>query len=219
MLKSFLTFCLMLLLVSPALAVEKDIYPYVGLTLGSTLTSVDRMSDSSGSLNTQFNPGYMAGLSAGLEFNSQIGWNIDKVRAEAEVGYRSSELTSMNNTLGQSASMGGRVSVTNYMLNCYIENTNILSSDMPVNIFLTAGVGAASASISSISYQNAQLVKPSNSTQFAFQGGFGFSYELREKIYLDAAYKYMGTTPFKFSGVKADYVSHNILLGARYAFK
>jgi opacity protein-like surface antigen len=202
---------------SPAFA--DPLSPYVGVTIGTPLTSINKISDSSGSLNTDFNPGYMAGLTAGVTFDSWDRWNIEKIRAEAEIGYRSSELIRMKNTQGQSVNVSGEVSVTNIMVNGYLENTSMLSRDLPVTLFLTAGVGGAMASISSISYRGTTLVSSARNTQLAYQGGFGFGYDLTKRITLDATYKYLGTTEFNFAGIKAEYGSHNILFGARYLFK
>jgi opacity protein-like surface antigen len=90
---------------------------------------------------------------------------------------------------------------------------------MPVSIFLTAGAGAAMASITEIAYRGRTIVASGSSTQLAYQGGLGVGSELTKNITIDLTYKYMGTTPFKFSGVSAEYGSHNILVGARYLFK
>lgn len=193
--------------------------PYVGVTIGTPLTSINKLSDSSGSLDTESNLGYMAGLTAGAVFEMSGGWNVERIRAEAEIGYRSSELVRLKNKQGQTSGVNGTVEVTNIMVNGYLENTSMLSSDLPVTIFLTAGAGAATASISSISYQGATLIKSARNTQLAYQGGLGFGYGLTNSITLDAAYKYMGTTRFNFAGIMAEYGSHNILLGARYTFK
>lgn len=219
MFKIVLTCCLVALSVSPVLAIDSDIYPYAGLTTGSPLTSVTRLSDSSGSLGTDFKPGYMAGLTAGVAIDTNPGWNIERVRTEIEIGYRSNGLMKMKTPQGQSVNMSGTVSVTNVMFNLYLENTSQLISDINTILFLTAGAGAAQASISSISYQGATLVKSASDTQLAYQGGGGAGYELTKKITLEASYKYLGTKSFNFAGVKAEYGSHNILLGARYAFK
>jgi opacity protein-like surface antigen len=219
MIKIVLVCCLILSLASSAVAIESDVYPYVSATLGSALTSISKLSDSSGSFYTDFDPGYMAGAAAGIAFDTNPGWNIERVRAEAEIGYRSNKLSKLKNSQGQSASVAGTITVINAMLNGYLDNTSLLTSGMPVNIFITAGMGVAVASISNISYQGTTLVKSANDTQLAYQAGLGVGYRLTKKITLDATYKYMGTAPFKFDGIKADYGSHNVLLGARYAFK
>jgi opacity protein-like surface antigen len=215
------TLCLLLIMfvITSSLAFADSISPYFGVTVGTALTSVNKLSDSSGSLNTDFDPGYMAGLTAGVTFDSMRGWNIERIRAEAEIAYRSSGLVRMKNLQGQSADMSGTVSVTNFMLNGYLENTSLLPNNIPAILFLTVGAGAAHASISSISYQGTTLVKSASDTQLAYQAGFGVGYELTKNTTLDASYKYMGTTTFNFAGIKAEYGSHNILLGARYAFK
>lgn len=218
--KAFLTCCLMSILVSPVLAFGSSTYPYVSFTLGTPLTSINKLSDKTGSLNTDSNPGYMAGLCAGVTFETKPGWNIEQVRAEAEIGYRTNDLVKMSDSQGQSANMNVKVTVTNFMLNGYLENTSLLASNVPINIFITAGVGGAMASTSLISFPIKEKTIPSsNDTQLAYQGGLGAGYQLTNRFTLDAVYKYLGTTPFNFSGVKAEYGSHNILLGARYSFK
>lgn len=215
----FFACCLMVSLLSPAFAVESDIYPYIGITAGSALTSVRTLSDSSGSLYPVFNPGYIAGVEAGIAYNTNPGLNIDRIRVEAEAGYRTSKLVRMRNAGGHDADMSGTVTVKNLMLNGYLDNTGLTFNDLPVHLFVTAGVGVAAATNSTVSYQGTTIVPSANDTQLAYQGGAGFGYELTNKIIFDATYKYLGTTPFRFADVKADYGSHSILLGARYSFK
>lgn len=209
----------LLILVSSAFGFDDFTRPYIGVFGGSAITSVNKVSDSSGSLNTDFDPGYLVGLNAGVTFDAMLGMNIERIRSEIEVGYRSNSLVHMKNTQGQSANMDGTVSVTNLMLNGYLENTSALSSDQKINLYMTAGVGAAMASISSVYYQGTTLIKSASDTQLAYQGGFGIGYDLTKNVTLDAAYKYMGTTTFEFAGVDAQYGSHNVLFGARYLFK
>lgn len=213
--------CLMisLVLVSSALGSENFATPYIGVYGGSAITSVNKISDSSGSLDTDFNPGYLVGVTAGVTFDVKYGMNIDRVRTEIEAGYRSNSLAHMKDAHGQSAKMDGTVSVTNFMLNCYLDNTSMLSNVQPFNLFLTVGVGAATASISPVSYQGTTLVTSARDTQLAYQGGAGAIFDLTKNVTLDAAYKYLGTTTFRFTEVNAEYGSHNVLLGVRYSFK
>jgi opacity protein-like surface antigen len=213
MCRIFLSVCFLVSFVSSASAFDSDMYPYVGITLGSPLTSVNKMSDSSRSLDTDFKPGYLAGLVAGVSFETVKKWNIDRIRAEAEVGYRYSELLRIKNSQGRSTKMSGTFTVTDYMLNGYLDNMSAFTTEVPVSLFITAGTGVAVASISS------SLVSPATNAQLAFQGGIGVGYELTKSFGIDAAYKYLGTAPFKFSGVKAEYGSHTIVLGAKYSFK
>lgn len=208
-----------LILVASAFGSDNFATPYIGIAGGSALTSVNRVSDSSGSLDTDFNPGYLVGVTAGVTFDAKYGMNIDRVRAEIEAGYRSNSLAHMKDSHGQSAKMDGTVSVTNVMLNCYLDNTGMLSSDQPINLFIMAGVGAAKASITPVTYQGATLIRSSSDKQLAYQGGVGAGYNLTKNVTLDAAYKYMGTTTFRFADVNAEYGSHNILLGVRYSFR
>jgi opacity protein-like surface antigen len=219
MFKIFLSFCFVATFVSSASAFNSDLYPYVGITLGSPLTSINSLSDSSGSLDTEFKPGYMAGFTAGISFETVQRWNINRIRAEAEVGYRSSELSRMKNSRGISTDLNGTLTVANYMLNGYLDNLTAFTKDTPVSLFISAGAGVAVASISSITNRGTILVNSSKNTQLAYQGGIGAGYELTKSFGLDVTYKYLGTTPFKFAGVKAEYGSHNILFGAKYSFK
>lgn len=218
--KAFLTCCLMSILVSPVLAFGSSTYPYASITFGTPLTATNKLSDKSGSLNTDSNPGYMTGLCVGVTFETKPGWNIEQVRAEAEIGYRTNDLVKIRNKQGQTDNMSGNVAVINFMLNGYLENTVLLASNVPINIFITAGVGSAMASTSPIYLPNTpDPIPSSNDTQLAYQAGLGAGYQLTKRFTLDAVYKYLGTTPFNFSGIKAEYGSHNILLGARYSFK
>lgn len=215
----FCSLLMMVVVTSPPAFADSTTFPYVGATIGTPLTSINKVSDSSASLPTDFNPGFMAGAVAGVTFDSWGDWNMERIRVEAEIGYRSSELIRMKNTQGQSANMSGMLSVTNFMVNGYVENTSMIADDLPVIMFLTAGAGAAIATIDSISYRGTTLVSSSSNTQLAYQGGFGVGYELTKNITLDATYKYLGTTEFKFAGIKADYGSHNVLCGVRYLFR
>ena len=213
--KSIILCTLLVTCVLSSLPACADTIPYVGVIAGSPFALVTRLSDSRSSLDMESNPGYMAGLTAGVTCDSWFGWNIEKIRTEAEVSYRSSKLVRASNAVGRSVDVSSTVTVTNFMVNGYLEN----SKDMPVTLFLTAGAGAAMASIGALSYQDATLVPSASNTQFAYQGGVGIGYELTSNIMLDTTYKYFATTPFTFAGIKADYGSHTILLGARYQFK
>jgi opacity protein-like surface antigen len=216
-----LTICLalMFLTTEQAFAFDDSFRPYIGVIVGSPITSVKKLSDASRAVETEFNPGLLGGLTVGASMDTYWGYNIERLRLEAEVAYRTSELVKLTDAQGQSTSINGTVSVTSYMLNGYLENSNFVTKETPVSLFLTAGVGTAMATISEISYLGSTLVTSGNNTQFAYQGGLGVGSELTKNVTIDLTYKYMGTIPFKFSGVSADYGSHNIHLGARYMFK
>jgi opacity protein-like surface antigen len=211
----------MLLVSGSAFAFDgSTIRPYIGVFAGSPITSVNKLSDASGSVDTDFKPGLLAGLTAGAVVDTNWRYNIDRLRLEAEAAYRTSELVKLNGTQGQSANLNGTVAVTNYMLNGYLENSNFMSSkDMPVSLFLAFGAGTAIATITEISYRGRVLVASGKNTQLAYQVGLGIGSELAKNFALDLTYKYMGTTPFKFAGVSAEYGSHNVMAGARYFFR
>lgn len=182
-----LTICsvIMLLAAAPALANDDSIRPYIGFFAGGSFNPIATLSDSSGAVNTDFNPGLLGGLTVGASMGTNWGDNIERLRVEAEVSYRTNELTQMNNSKSQSASVNGTVSVTNFMLNGYLENPNILTKEMPMSLFLTAGAGAAIASITEISYNSRTLVTSGKNTQLAFQGGMGIGSELTKNITID----------------------------------
>lgn len=211
--------CLIMLTSSQVMASDNGLRPYIGLLAGTALTSVNKLSDASGSLNTDFNAGYMVGGVAGITVDTYWLYNIDKIRAELEVGYRSNNLTNMSNASGQSVDMKGTVSIINYMINGYLESSSLLAKDISIDLFLMAGAGLATASIDSISYKGTILVSSSNDTEFAYQGGIGAGYKLTKNFTIDTSYRYLGTVPLKLGGVKAEYGSHNILFGVRYAFR
>lgn len=210
---------LLMLAISTPKAFASSVYPYLGVTLGSPLTSINKISDSSTTLNTDFDPGLMAGVTAGIAFDAATRFNVDRIRTEVEIAHRSSELASMNNAQGQSGNIGGTLTMTTYMFNVYLDNTDLQSKSPPLNLFITAGIGAAMASITTVSYQNKTLIAASDDTQIAYQGGLGVGIGCSKNIMMDLAYKYMATNPFNFAGVRAEYGSHNMLVSARYAFK
>ena len=125
----------------------------------------------------------------------------------------------MKNSGGLSSDVTGEVSVANIMVNGYLENTSMLSNDLPVTLFLTAGAGVAIASISPVLNQGTTLIASARDAQFAYQGGAGVGYKFTKNVTVDTSYKYLGTTDFTFGGIKAAYGSHTILVGARYQFK
>lgn len=198
---------------------DESLFPYAGATFGAALTAVNKLSDSSGSLVTDFRTGYFTGITAGFALHSPLEWNIDRIRIEAELGHRSNVLSRIKNPQGQSVAISGTFTITNLMVNGYLDNTGMVINDVPVTLFLTAGAGVATASISAINFQGIPLVASARDSRLAYQVGGGIGYELTRNITLDVSYKYMGTSPFKFAGVKADYGSHNVMLGAWYGFK
>ncbi len=210
---------LTMLVFTSSSAIAEGIFPYVGIYGGVPLTSINKISDSSGTIKTEFDPGYMGGLAAGAIFETNGGWNIERIRAEAEVGYRTNNVVRGKNLQGKNVDLNGKVSLKNYMVNGYLDNTSILSTGHPVLLFLTAGAGIATATIDSISYNNKNIISSSYATQFAYQGGIGIGYELTRNITVDAAYKYMATTAFEFGNIKAEYGCHSIQFGAQYIFR
>jgi len=105
------------------------------------------------------------------------------------------------------------------MVNGYLENNSKLAGEWPITLFITAGAGVATASVKSIAYKNSTIISSSNDTEFAYQGGLGGGYELTKNITFDLSYKYLTTSNFQFGNIKADYGSHNVLLGAKYIFR
>lgn len=200
------------------LAFDSPVRPYIGVIAGSTITPITRFSDVSGAVNIEINPGFLGGLTVGAALDEKIGFNIDRLRLEAEIAYRTSELIGIQDAQGQIANVNGSISMTNFMLNGYLENSGFEINDMPISLFLTAGVGAAIASITEISYRGRILVASGKSTQLAYQGGLGVGSQIAKNTVIDATYKYIGTDPFSFSGVRAEYGSHNLVVGVRHLF-
>jgi opacity protein-like surface antigen len=124
----------------------------------------------------------------------------------------------LNGARGQVVHVDGTVSVTDFMVNGILEKANFVSKEMPVSLFLIVGAGIASASVTDVSYNGTTLIAAGKNTQFAYQGGLGVGNELTRNITVDLTYKYLSASQFNFSGVKGDYGSHNIIVGARYVF-
>jgi opacity protein-like surface antigen len=218
MIKALLLCFVILFLNSTSFAFDDSVRPYIGIFAGCPVTHNTKLTDTSGTVDTVFDPGILGGLVVGASTDTDWGYNINRLRIEAEASYRTNELKKISDGLGNSTTVKGTFSVTNFMLNGYLENSNFMTKEMPVSLFLTAGVGAAMGTITEISYSGSTLVASGKNTQLAYQGGAGIGSELTRNILIDLTYRYMGTTPFKFSAVSADYGSHNVQIGARYLF-
>src|SRR5665647_432293 len=106
--------CLVIIVLTSAsaFAFDSSIRPYIGVIAGSPVTSVNKLSDASGTVDTDSNPGLAGGVTVGASMDTDMGYNIERVRLEAEATYRTSELVRMKGSSGQRTAVNGTVSVT-----------------------------------------------------------------------------------------------------------
>lgn len=182
--------------------------PFLGLNVGATITTDSRLSDNISSGTMSYNTGGVISGSIGEDFGVS--------RIELEIGYRNYDVD-RHSADGNSDILNGTVSVVNYMANGYLT----LPFFYPVKPFVMIGVGLAtmqSGELKRLSLEGTQIIDPATNTQYVYQTGLGVSYDVSDRVALDAGYRYMGSSDFDLNGTKTGYGSHNLLLGCRYYF-
>ena len=171
---------------------------------------------------------------SGLTLTGAVGYDFGDVRAELEIGYQNndvSEIIDIGAPIdGDSPWEGtGNISMTTFMLNGYYDIA--LMEDSGVELFLTAGIGAAYCNFDEVGEKdNDDDIGTMNVNTWAYQLGAGIAIPVGDGIMVDARYRYFNTgdmtnvddydgfdmisqDPFNF-----DISSHSALLGLRYNF-
>lgn len=176
---------------------------YVSGSLGTVNLNDSDFSDSGVTGKFSFDSGL--GVTAAL--GSSIG---SSGRAEIEFAYRSNDMDSLTVDGIGTASINGEVTSLSLMGNAYYD----IKNDSRFTTFVGAGLGFANieAEIDTLN------IGSEDDTVFAYQAMLGVGYAATEKVNIDLQYRYFATTDPDFAGLDAEYSSHNILLGLRYAF-
>lgn len=154
------------------------------------------------------------------QFTGNVGlgyYYTDEVRMDVNFGFTPSTSTKLKKD-GKKTDMKVKVSTYTGMINGYYDFTG-----MDVVPYVTAGLGFISAS-AKVSGKDASgkdvSAKAKTKSAFAYQAGLGAAYEVTSGVFLDAGYRFTGST-FKKSKSKTSVVpgaSHAFLLGARVNF-
>lgn len=158
---------------------------------GSTTLHHTKASTSVGSSSVSTKSGGFFDVKAGQAID-------DNLRVEGEINYRKNRIKHASANIRGVSAMG----------NVYFD----LHNDSPIVPYAGVGVGVARTWL---------RVKGNDthySTRFAYQAKVGASFDVTDAVALDAGYTYYATTRPKYDGVKVQYRSSNIGVGARVKF-
>lgn len=184
-------------------AAQAEESSYVSIFGG--LNSLDDTSISSptGSLGSDFDEGFAAGIGVGRWLDSREHW-----RAEAELSYRENDIDRLGTGRGR-----GEVNSLAYMVNGYFD----FRPGERVQPYVGAGVGIAQIDAENISIGGARLDDDDSVFAYQFMGGVG--YQLTNTVDLFGELRYMGSDDPEFAGGRElEYESTNVLAGLRYRF-
>jgi opacity protein-like surface antigen len=159
-------------------------------------------------------------LDTGLTLSTSIGYDANFFRYELELLYQKNDLDTYNiNSPDGSATgaLNGDITSLALMFNGYFD----IRSFSNVVPYLTAGVGFANVEMSSISLnvpgETVNAIGDDDNV-FAYQVGIGVAYNVNETVTADLKYRYFATADPNFSTATAEFSSHNIHVGLRFAF-
>lgn len=178
--------------------------PYFGAGIGLSRLNDATLSDSTGSIDTDFD--------TGLGFVASVGYTFDSVRAELELGYRKNDIDNFS-AFGVSVPASGDVTSKSGMVNVYYDFT----PKAQLNPFVGAGIGLAKVEVDNAAVAGINL-GDADDTVFAWQLIAGIGYQVSDKAVLDLSYRYFATADPDFSGIEAEYGSHNLFAGLRFLF-
>ncbi len=176
---------------------------------------------------------------SGIALTGAIGYDMGAVRAEAEIGYQANDASKLtlykDGDFDKDWDFQGDISLTTFMVNGYYDIE--LMEDSGIELFLTAGVGAAFYNFDDlgenkdIDLEDNDRIGTLNGGTYAFQLGAGLGIPVGDGITVDARYRYFNTgdvsTNEDFNGFymrgdddayNLDFSSHSALIGLRYNF-
>lgn len=177
---------------------------YIAVAAGSTWLNDATLSDASDSIDAEFDTGL--GLAVAL------GHTFDAARAELEFGYRKNDIDSFG-AMGYSVSASGDVTSKSVMANIYYD----FAPKAQWSPFLGAGLGVSWVDVDNAAVAGIFL-GDADDTVFAWQVMAGCGFKLTQSTTIDLSYRYFATSDPDFSGVEAEYGTHNIMAGIRVAF-
>jgi len=194
--------CMVMLLFASA-AYSADGF-YVGGNFGLAMASDSNVSDPSGEITVEFDPGIAIG--------TYIGYTFGKMRIEGEIAGQKNDIDQIGAKISGvsiSSDMNGEETNVAFLANGYYDFTN----SSPFTPFVSAGIGFANVNI-----EVEDLDVSDDDTVFAYQVGVGIAYTINERVSIDAKYRYLGTTDVEIAGADCEFGSHNILAGVRISF-
>jgi len=148
----------------------------------------------------------------GVVIEGAVGYDFGMFRVEGEIGYRKNDIDKFS-ALGISLSADGDIDALSFMANGYLDFEN----QTAFTPYIGAGIGYAEVSANDLSVAGIDIGSEDDSV-FAYQFGVGVGYSATESLIVEIAYKYFATSDPDFEDTEAEYDSHNISIGIRYAF-
>lgn len=198
-------------LVSPVLAMEAG-QTYVTVQGGVTQQENHDFNNASGArVSTKMEQGYVVIGAVGRSYRNNV-------RAEVEGAYRYNDVDNHSTSGPALAGSKGQTHAASVMANGYY--------DMPTSANITPYVGGG-LGVARVAYDNYETTADGEilddaKTVPAFQAMAGINAPINKRLSMNAEYRYFTTAKAKVqSGLQegnTSYNSHNITLGARYAF-
>ncbi|NCC21286.1 MAG: porin family protein [Alphaproteobacteria bacterium] len=177
---------------------------YMGLNVYPVLDISDGRASASGELEVKNS----------LAFAGALGLRLTKkVSVEAEVGYASADMDSLEIAAGGENKIGGQLRTTTVLL------TGIYNFDEyweRLNPFVTGGIGFA--------FHDGKIEDPSGAATnvsdsdigLAWTMGGGMRYRVRDGFAFTGAYRYVGSTDIGLESTDVEYGAHEFRVGVQY---
>ncbi len=173
-----------------------------------------------GTINTDFDNGY--------GFGAAIGWRLrevgtgNRLRAEAEVSYRSNDVDTHKLNGGALAGSAGDIESTAAMVNVLVD----FSEQSSFSPYLGGGLGIAHIEADGFGVTAIPNVVSEGESVLAFQVIVGASWDISQSTEIFGEYRYFATddpkvqTSAATGGVSTEieYQSNNVLLGVRFSY-
>ncbi len=176
-----------------------DVY-YAG-NMGVVAVSDSDLDDGADSGEMSFDDGFAATGAVGAMVGSHS-------RIELELGYRENDLDKLSVAGSDSVDRHGDLRAISLMGNIYYD----FLTDSTFRPFVGIGLGAANVEADS------DRIGDEDDNVFAYQLAAGGSLALSDNLNIDIQYRYFGTEDPDFSGVEAEYNTHNVFFGLRLQF-
>ncbi len=174
--------------------------------------------------------GYFVGAALGQRFaDSDFGTGLGSLRAEIQIGYRSSDTQSLSVQGEVDKAKGSTVSLFSAMANGYFDFD--LGGDgkgsFPVVPWIGAGIGWGMPRLDAQNGATAmQLAVEDTDSIFVYNVMTGITYRISKQAELNVGYRYIATTKFKVlgkqSGVRQrfeyNFTAHEFFTGIRFFF-
>jgi len=178
--------------------------PYVSGNIGAALLSNTDVSGPGLTYELESNMGIALGIALGYDLGNNI-------RIEGELAYQYNDLDKIA-LLGGNPDASGDASSSAFLLNFYYDFKN----ETPFITSITSGIGLANAEIETFNAAGIPMGS-FDDTAFAFQVGGGVGYAINKKVIIDFRYRYFKTAEMDIGAATAEYASHNIYFGIRFA--